>query len=101
MQAKNNSDPTRCVYNLVSLIKNEVPFARDKGVDPQFVDAPATQIEELDESIAELIDVYESRFTSSQIRVEHDDGGDFDIHIETDTDIPTDTDEGTIIVEDE
>ena len=68
MKAKGNGDPAQCVGNLLRLIRGEVPYERQKGLDPRLIDSPcSTAAQELVADAEWLIENYEPRVNINSI----------------------------------
>lgn len=81
MRAEGNGDTLICVQNLLSIVQTECPFARDKGIDARLIDRPSNDMEELDESVTDLLNVYEPRVSDDGLDVIYSDDGNFDVTV--------------------
>lgn len=74
MKAKGNGTVQQCVANLMNLFQYEVPYAREKGMDPTIIDLPKDEAEVLAKNHASwLIETYEPRATVNDIKVSYTD----------------------------
>ena len=82
MLASGNGTPENCIKNLLSLVKAENSFARDKGIRTDYIDRTVGAEELLSDSIEDLIDTYEPRITGDTITIDYEDNGNFNVNIE-------------------
>lgn len=71
MQASGNGHPMQCVANLMRIVRGECVYDRVKGIDPSFIDQPASIVKPL--LIADvkwLIKTYEPRVSTNNIDLE-------------------------------
>lgn len=62
MLAHGNSDPARCVLNMISTVKGECPMAREKGIDADLIDQSVITAEgKYLTSVESMIEKYEPR----------------------------------------
>ena len=74
MKAKGNGTPQQCVANLMNLYQYEVPFARQKGMDPSIIDLPTDEAEVAAKNHASwLIETYEPRAVVNDIKISYTD----------------------------
>lgn len=85
MRSEENGNSLICIQNLVSMIKTECPLARDKGIDARLIDMPASNFEELDEDVTNLLNDYEPRAQADSLDILHDENGNFRITVNTST----------------
>ena len=82
MGKSNNSDPFRCLQNLLSMYQNECPMSREKGIDSRVIDRPMTGPEILDETVTDLIGDYEPRLTDAELNIDlNEEEGDFRVTV--------------------
>ena len=65
-----NSEPSRCVYNILRTYRGEVPYERTKGLDPRHYSRPSmTETPELFEDVKWNIRTYEPRVILDRINM--------------------------------
>lgn len=70
MRAKGNGTPAVCVENLLQTVRGEVPYERIKGLDPNLIDRPASNVNaDLRQDVEWLIETYEPRVEASSIGI--------------------------------
>ena len=68
-----NGDPKRCVENLVSIVRGEVPFDRVRGIDARIIDGPSEEAgEELEAEAIWNIETYEPRVNADNTEIKAD-----------------------------
>lgn len=80
-----NGEPKRCVENLVSIVRGEVPFDRVRGIDARIIDKPSEEAaQELEQEALWNVETYEPRANaeSTTITAKLDDNGGFALDIE-------------------
>ena len=85
MMKSGNGEPKRCVENLVSIVRGEVPFDRVRGIDARIIDKPAEQAaQELEQEAFWNVETYEPRVDeeSTIITANLDYNGGFALDIE-------------------
>lgn len=83
MRAEGNGDVMVCLQNLVSIVKTECPLARDKGVDARLIDQVATNFEDLDEDVTDMLAKYEPRIKVDDLTIQAEEEGRFSIRVNT------------------
>lgn len=83
MRAEDNGNVLICIQNLLSMVKSECPFARDKGVDARLIDQVAMNFEDLDEDVTNLLENYEPRAKASGLNVVYEEDGNFSVTVNT------------------
>lgn len=74
MKANGNGTPQQCVANLMNLYQYEVPYAREKGMDPSIIDLPRDEAEVAAKNHASwLIETYEPRAVVNDIKISYTD----------------------------
>lgn len=72
MRASGNGNKFRCVENLLSIIRGEVPYDRLRGFDPRLIDRPAPEVQgEIVQEATWLVETYEPRAVLSGVTVEN------------------------------
>ena len=68
MRKKDNGNIVVCCNNLINTYEGEVPFAREKGIDPSIIDEPLLEAKQ-DMVIAteEVLEIYEPRADTDDI----------------------------------
>lgn len=62
MKGKGNGSKQTCIENLLKTFKAEVPYARNKGVNPSTLDLPDVFVrQQMVEDAENVIDQYETR----------------------------------------
>ena len=70
MIAKGNGNPARCVNNLLQIVRGEVAFNRQKGIQPRIVDMQADEAAmETEISARWNIENYEPRVSVNDINI--------------------------------
>ena len=70
MRANGNGTPAVCVENLLQTVRGEVPYERIKGLDPNLIDRPASNVSaDLRQDVEWLIETYEPRVEASSIAI--------------------------------
>ena len=85
MMKSGNGEPKRCVENLVSIVRGEVPFDRVRGIDARIIDKPAEEaVQELEHEALWNVETYEPRVNaeSTTITAHLEDNGGFALDIE-------------------
>lgn len=85
MMKSGNGEPKRCVENLVSIVRGEVPFDRVRGIDARIIDKPADEAaQELEQEALWNVETYEPRVNAeiTTITAKVDDNGGFSLDIE-------------------
>lgn len=85
MMKSGNGDPNRCVENLVSIVRGEVPFDRVRGMDARIVDKPSDDAQfEFEEDARWNIETYEPRVNANSLTITATDSinGGFTLDIE-------------------
>ena len=68
-----NGDPKRCVENLVSIVRGEVPFDRVRGIDARIIDGPSEEAGEgLEAEATWNIETYEPRVNADNTEIKAD-----------------------------
>lgn len=71
MLSSGNGNTKSCIANLLSIYKGEVPYARNKGVNPGTLSLPHTYIEQqLIADADEVIDAYEPRAGTVSLQID-------------------------------
>lgn len=84
MLKKGNGEPKKCVENLASIIRGEVPFDRVRGIDARIIDMPSEEaMQTFEEEIRWNIETYEPRVDANNttINVSQDDEGELVLDI--------------------
>ena len=72
MKSSGNGTPQQCVANLINLYQYEVPYARQKGMDPSIIDMPRDEAEVTVKNHASwLIENYEPRVIVNNIDISY------------------------------
>lgn len=85
MMKSGNGDPKRCVENLASIVRGEVPFDRVRGIDARIIDKPTDEAaQELEQEAFWNVETYEPRVNaeSTKITANLDDNGGFELDVE-------------------
>ena len=85
MLKSGNGDPKKCVENLVSIIRGEVPFDRVRGMDARTIDKPADEARfEFENDARWNVETYEPRadLSKAEITVNEAENGGFTLNIE-------------------
>ena len=68
-----NGDPKRCIENLVSIVRGEVPFDRVRGIDARIIDGPSEEAgEELEAEAIWNVETYEPRVNADNTEINAD-----------------------------
>lgn len=84
MLKSGNGAPKRCIENLVSIVRGEIPFDRVRGIDARIIDSPSEDAAiELEQDARWNIETYEprARANSTEIIVTEAEKGGFAINI--------------------
>lgn len=68
MLAQGNSDVRLCALNIIRTMKGTVPFAREKGIDPRWIDSPMTEQNMMFPDIQQTLKRYEQRINPEDIQ---------------------------------
>lgn len=72
MKSSGNGNKFRCVENLLSIIRGEVPYDRLRGMDPRMIDRPAPEVQgAILQEAAWLVETYEPRAVLDGISIEN------------------------------
>lgn len=67
MLKSGNGEPKKCVENLISLTRGEVPFDRVRGIDARIIDSPAEEAAlDLQQEARWNIETYEPRVNADK-----------------------------------
>lgn len=85
MLKSGNGRPKKCVENLLSIIRGEIPFDRVRGMDARIMDkASDTAKDEFEQDALWNIRTYEPRIEPADVNISINDkkGGDFTVDID-------------------
>ena len=90
MLKSGNGEPKKCVENLVSIVRGEVPFDRVRGIDARIIDSPSTEAaQDFEQEARWNIETYEPRANAdrTEITVNETGSGGFMLSIDISEDI--------------
>lgn len=77
MLAKGNGKPSVCAQNLLKCTIGEVPYCRNKGIDPRVIGSPMSGTAEFKQNARRLIESCEPRVRVNDIVVTGNAEGEF------------------------
>ena len=65
-----NGEPKKCVENLVSIVRGEVPFDRVRGIDARIIDSPSEEAaQDLQQEALWNVETYEPRVNADRTEI--------------------------------